>query len=175
MAFTLPVRLSAKIIDGMNVEAFTTAYALIDPTASWSDVLAFLSDWLTALDACTDGQITNGTITALPDLPGGLKSAPTSGSRVEQTGVLNFFATGTTRRWSEIIPALSNDASVTSGGKIVLTSGHPVPALTGVLLGGTAPVEWTNSYQQVLSAFDGALISFRQYNRQLAVATFEAE
>lgn len=173
MAFTLPVYLSARIVDGLQIEARTTAYALIDPTASWSDVLSFLTDWLTKLDACTDGQIVGGTITAVPALPGGLKGAPVDTSRVEQTGIINFSATGTTHRWAEIIPALSDGGTVTSSGKIVLTSGAPVPNLIGVLLGGSGLLEWTNSNQQVLSAFKDSLISFRQHNRQLAVATYE--
>lgn len=174
MALTLPVCLSARIVDEINVEAKTSAYALIDPTASWSDVIAFLNSWLTALDACTDGQIVSGTITALPDLPGGLKSVPASGSRVEQTGIVNFLADGSSHRWAEIIPALSNGATVLSGEKIVLTGGDPVPLLIGVLLGGTGPLEWTNSNQQLLVSFKDSLLSFRKYNRQLSVATYES-
>lgn len=173
MAFTLPVRLAARIVDGLGIEAGTYAYALIDPTASWTDVLAFLSSWLTALDACTDGQVTQGTITALPALPGGLKSAPLSTSRVEQTGVLNFLADGSTYRWAATVPALSDGGTVTSGGKVVLTGGGPASNLIGVLLGGSALLEWTNSNQQLLTSFKDALISFRQYNRQLSVATYE--
>lgn len=173
MAATLPVRLSARIVDGMGIEAFTTAYALVDPATTFTAALAFLNDWLAALDACTDGQIISGTITAVPALPGGLKSAATSGSRVEQTGILNFAASGSSHRWAEIIPALSDSSSVIAGGRIVLTSGHPVPALNAVLLGGSSSFEWTNSNSQVLTSFKDSLISFRKRHRALAGATLE--
>ena len=58
-----------------------------------------------------------------------------SGSQVEQTGVINFLATGSTHRFAALVPALSNSGTVISGGKIVLTGGAPVPSLVGVLLG----------------------------------------
>lgn len=173
MALTLPVRLAARLIDGLTIEAWTYAYALIDPTASWNSVLAFLTSWLQNIDACSDGMLLDGTITALPALPGGIKSSPVSGSRVEQTGVFNFLATGTSYRWAEIVPALSNGPTVVSGGKIVLTPGDPPENLIGVLLGSSAVLEYTNSNQQLLTSFKDALISFRQYNRQVAVATYE--
>ena len=173
MALTLPVRLAARLIDGLQIEAWTYAYALVDPSASYTSVLAFLTSWLQALDACSDGQILEGTITALPTLPSGIKTSPTTGSRVEQTGVLNFLATGTSHRWAEIIPALSNGPTVTSGGKIVLTPGDPPENLIGILLTGSSILEYTNSQQQLLMSFKDSLISFRQYNRQVAVSTYE--
>jgi len=173
MAVTLPVRLSARIVDGLNVEAFTHAYGLIDPSATWTAVLSFLSDWLSALDACIDGQILEGTITALPELPGGLKSSPVSTSRVEQNGILSFTATGSSYRWSELLPALSDDSGVQHNGKLVTSGGSPVATLVGVLLGGSGSFEWTNANQQALAAFKDSQISFRKYNRQLSVATYE--
>ena len=173
MALTLPVRMSCWVLDELNVQARTTAYALIDPTASFDAVNAFLNDWLTALEACTDGQIISAEMTAMPPLPDGLKSAPVSGSRDEQTGVINFLATGSTHRFAEVIPALSNGGTVITAGKIVLTGGDPVPNLVGVLLGGTGILSWTNSNLQVLTALKDTLITFRDYHDQLAVVTYE--
>jgi len=173
MALTLPVRLMARIIDEKAVEARSYAYALIDPSSSFTAVLAFLTSWLTDLDACTDGQIVEGTITAVPALPGGLKGSPVAGSRVEQTGILNFTATGTTHVWAETIPALSNGATVQSLGKIILTPGDPVPVLAALMLTGSGIFEYTNNNQQLLVSLKDCLISFRQYNRQLATTSYE--
>jgi hypothetical protein len=173
MALTLPVRLMARIVDELAIEARSYAYALIDPSSSFTSVLAFLTSWLTDLDACTDGQIVEGTITAVPALPGGLKGGAEAGSRVEQTGLLNFLATGTSHVWAETVPALSNEPTVISAGKIVLTPGNPVPVFSGLMLTGSSILEYTNNQGQVLASFKNCSISFREYNRQLATASYE--
>jgi|ERR1035437_3288353 hypothetical protein len=174
MALTLAVRLEATIIDELGVQAETSVYALVDPTASFTTVLAQLNAWLADLDACTDGQIVGSELEVLPALPGGLKGAPVALSRVEQTGILAFTATGDIHQWAAAIPALSNSGTVVSGGKIVLTPGAPANVLATLLAsGGTASLGWTNAVSQALSAFTSALISFRKYNFQLARQTFE--
>src|ERR1035437_5605131 len=136
MALTLAVRLEATIIDELGVQAETSVYALIDPTASFTTVLTQLNAWLADLDACTDGQIIGAELEVLPALPGGLKSAPVALSRVEQTGLLAFDASGDIHQWATAIPALSNSGTVISGGKIVVTPGAPAQALATLLAGG---------------------------------------
>ena len=173
MALTLPVRMSCWITDVAQVQAIATAYAMIDPTASFDDITAFLNSWLLALEACTDGQIISADLTALPALPDGLKSAPVSGSQVEQTGVINFLATGSTHRFAALVPALSNSGTVISGGKIVLTGGAPVPSLVGVLLGGSGPLLWSNTNSQPLASLKDTLLTFREYFDQVKVASYE--
>src|ERR1035437_1540176 len=100
MALTLPIRLEATILDELNIQAETSVYALIDPSASFTTVLAQLNAWLADLDACTDGQIIGAELEVLPALPGGLKGSPVALSRVEQTGVIAFSATGDPHQWA---------------------------------------------------------------------------
>ena len=173
MATTLAIRIQARIIDAMNVEAVSTAYALVDPTASFDAVASQFNTFLVNLDATTDGQIIAASYTVvLPALPDGLKSAPATGSRAEQTGVLNFNAAGDSHLWGFAIPALSTDVVV--AGRIVLDSGKPANTLYTLLAGGgTAILQWTNATSQAISAFKDALISFRQHNQQLARNTYE--
>lgn len=173
MPITLAARMTAKIMDAQTVQALASAYALVDPTASFATVLASFNSWLADVDALSDGQIISAEFCVIPTLPTGIKTAPLSTSRVEQTGVINFLCTGTTHRWAEAIPALSNGATVISGGKIVLTSGDPAANLISLLTTGTAYLEWTNDQQQVITALKDTLITFWQYNRQLSAATFE--
>jgi len=174
MATTLTVRFSATILDQLNVQALSQAYALIDPTASFDTITAIWQSWLADLEACTDGQIIASAYHVYPALPGGLKTAPVAGSRVEQVGILNFSATGTTHRWGHLIPALSNGSTVISGGKIVLTEGDPADVLEDLLTGGgSASLQWTNEQQQSLIALLDALIAFRQRREQLSLATYE--
>jgi len=178
MATTLAARLGATLIDYLGVEALANAYALLDPTASFATIITQWQTWLTDLDACTDAQIINAALHVYPALPGGLKGSPTSLSRVEQTGVLNFSASGSMHRWGFAIPALSNAGTVISAGpppQIVLTSGGPIDVLRALLAGGgTANLAWTNANQQALVALLDTLISFRErYKRQLAGLSFE--
>ena len=173
MSLTLAARFVAKIADEQAIEALTTSYVILDPTATQADITTLWQDWLTDLDACTDGQIIASWYTVSPALPGGLKSAPVTGSRVEQTGLLNFTATGSAQRYATAIPALSNGPTVVSGGKIVLTSGDPIPLFITLLLTGAALLQYTNDVQQSLVSLRDTLITFRLHNRQLAAASYE--
>src|ERR1035437_10332106 len=187
MAKTLPIRLEATILDEMNVKAETSVYALVDPTAAFSDVISTLNTWLADLDACTDGQIIGVELEVLPALPGGLKGAPVSGSRVAQTGLLNFTASGVAHccvitfplsggrhNWAASIPALSNSSTVILAGRPVTTGGSPIHTLYALLTGGgTTALEWTNAWSQVLASFVSALLSFRDSGGQLARITYE--
>lgn len=174
MALTLIVRMEATIVDALDIQAETSMYALIDPTASFSDILALQNTWLADLDACTDGQIISTELEVLPALPGGLKTAPVTTSRVEQTGMLSFNSTGDTHKWATAIPALSNSSAVVSGGKIVLTVGAPAQVLADLLAsGGTAALAWTNATSQAIASFASALISFRRYHHQEVQASYE--
>jgi hypothetical protein len=174
MAYTLQVRFSATILDGLNVEALSQVYGLIDSTKSFDSVITTFNTWLAALDGCTDGAIIAAAIHLYPALPGGLKATPTTAARVEQTGILNFSTAGSTHRWGMAIPALSNSAGVISGGKIVLTEAGLVDTLEDLLTGGgTASLQWTNANAQALVALLDTLISFRKRNQQLALETYE--
>jgi len=172
MAYTLSVRLEATILDEMNVKAIATAYALIDPTASFATIQAILNEWLSTLDAVTAGQIIDAGIDVVPSLPGGLKTLPAAGSRVEQTGVFNYTAAGDTHLWGFAVPAIADSQVV--AGKIDLTTGHPAQVLAAYLAaGGTAALEWTNAVSQVLSTFADCFLSIRKHSRQLSRNTFE--
>lgn len=175
MALTLIVRMEATIVDASNIQAETSVYALVDPTASFSDIVTQMNTWLADLDACTDGQIIDAELEVLPALPGGLKAAPVAGSRAEQTGVLSFTSTGDTHKWSTAIPALSNSSTVVSGGKIVITPGAPAQVLAALLAGGgTAALAWTNATSQAIASFASALISFRRYRHQMVENSYES-
>lgn len=174
MALTLAVRMGATILDELDIQAETSVYALVDPTTSFDTILTQFNAWLADLDACTDGQIIGAELEVLPGLPGGLKTAPVALSRVEQTGILAFNASGDTHEWATAIPALSNSPTVISGGKVVTTLGSPAQVLAALLAGGgTADLAWTNDASQALTAATSALISFRRYSHQLEQVTYE--
>lgn len=168
MALTQFIRMGATILDALNVQAQATCYAEIDPSQSFSSVIAFYNDWLGLLDAVIDGQIIAAAITVLPALPGGLKSSPVSTSRCMNTGILNFLATGSLNRWGFAIPAISQSTSVQSGGKLIITGGSPINNLYSFLLATSTTLEWSNTAAQLLASFCGSALSTRKYRQQLA-------
>lgn len=157
----LPVQFSGTIIDGMVIPATALSYLALPDTATLAQMQSALGVWAAAVDGCTDGAFTQVFATLAPSLPGGLK-APTgatwSASRVAQTGVITFSATGTTRRYSQAIPALSN--SVITAGQVDMAA-SAIAALIALLLNPTG--FFTNPQQESLVAALDALLSFWQY------------
>lgn len=168
MANTLPVRMTATIIDELGVEADCTVYALVDPTATIGYVLSTWSILLSSIDGVTAGRIVRSQFCALPALPA-LKGVPADGSRVQQTGLLTVTGTATTRRDSVAVPALSN--TLIADGAIVTATG-PVASLIRLLQTGGASLEPTTSDWDGPLTFKDSLITFREYNQQLEPASF---
>lgn len=157
----LPVQFSGTIIDGMVIPATVISYLALPDTATLAQMQSALGVWASALDGCTDGAFTQVFATVAPRLPDGLKAATGVtwlDSRVSQTGVITFSATGTTRRYGQPIPALSN--SVISGGQVDIASAA-IAALISLMLNPTG--FFTNLQQESLVAALDALLSFWQY------------
>jgi hypothetical protein len=178
MSLTMPVRFAALVVDQLGVEAVASTYAMVDPTAAITEIDAFWEDWVVALDACLDGQITESRWEVLPALPGGIKNSPVALSRCTQTGVLVFLAGEDVNPWGVDLPALSNSGTVitfASGRpKINLTPGDPVPLLITLLTTtGSSVLEFANDSQWLPLVFQDSLISFRQRGEQTARRTYQ--
>lgn len=168
------VRVSATIKDSWGLEASTAGYATLPvDTSTVANLVTDWSAWVSALDAITDGYISRSDIVITPALPGGIKSSANAGSRVEQTGLLGFSATGTTKRYSFPVPALSNGASVLSGDRLLLTAGFPVPSFDTILTSAGVALKWANEHNQEIVAFLDAIISFRKKRKQLQRSSYE--
>lgn len=170
---TVPVRISATIVDEWGIEASTSFNADADDTKTLAALDTEVSAFLTALDGTTDGLLKSARVTILPALPGGIKTAAAAGSRVEQTGVLGFSTSGTNKRYSVDIPALSNGSTVLSGNRIVLTGIDPIGVLIGILTTVGTVLRWTNAHSQDIQAFIDALVAFHKKRRQLQRSSFE--
>jgi hypothetical protein len=168
----VPIRVSATIKDEWGIEASTAFFGSADDTQTLALVDTQCTTLLADLDACTGGQITAARVTVFPSLAG-LKTAPAAGARVEQTGLLGFSATGTTKRYTASIPALSNGATVLSGDRIVLTGVDPVGVLIALLTAVGTIVRWVSDHNQAILAFIDAIVAFRKKRKQLQRASFE--
>src|ERR1039458_624808 len=115
----VPVRISATIVDEWGIEASTALYATADDSQTLAGLDGEVSAFVTALDNSTDGVIKQARVTVFPVLPTDIKAPAGAGSRVEQTGEIGFLATGSAKRYTAAIPALSNGATVLAADRIV--------------------------------------------------------
>lgn len=169
-----PIQISARIRDAWGTEASTLIYGEMDSTEDLTSVESLAQSVLGALDGCTDGVILSARVT-LPVVLTGVKTAATAGSRVEQTGLLSFSATGTPRRFTLAIPSVRNDVTVMTADRIILTVGAPINLLVTHLLNpaGNMTFNGDNEHNQTLIALIDASTSFRKKRKQLQRSSFE--
>jgi hypothetical protein len=168
------VRFSASLVDELGTSASTTAYGVVPDTVTLAQILTAQGAWIDALDAVTAGAITGGRVDLVTPAKATDKGAgagkPAAGSRVEQTGVINYKNSVNNHRWGEAIPSLAD--GMISGGKLNLADAAVIAfnaLLTGALAGGT----YTNPYLQAISGVKDAILSFRERRRQLQRSSFE--
>jgi len=169
----VPVRISATVVDEWGIEASAPFYGQANDASTIAAMETELSAFLTALDATTDGYIKSARLTLFPSLPTGIKTAAAAGSRVEQTGLLGFSASGTSKRYTADIPALSNGATVMSGDRIVLTGVDPIGVLVALLTTVGTVLKWCNAHNQQITQFIDALVAYHKKRKQLQRSSFE--
>ena len=168
---------SATVVDSWGTEASAPAYAFADSTQTLASIVTEAQAYVTALDGVTDGRITKMHIQIVPSLPTGLKTgAVATGAKVEQTGIVNFSTTGTSKRYGYAIPAVS-DAQLT-GDRIDATvfgvASTGMDALLALLTGVYTALYWCNEHSQQIIAVRDAIVSFRKKRRQLGRSSLEA-
>jgi hypothetical protein len=177
MAIDTAVTVSVGIVDSLGTEASNTYYAEVDGAAvTAAGLLTMWNTLAQKVDAVVGGQIVRGHVSVVANpatvASPALKTAPTAGSRVEQTAVLNFSDVISSKKFGEAVPSLA-DANIT-GGKINLTAGQPVPLLVSFLTTASSTIAWANANQQTLVALVDAVISFRKRGRRsLRRSSFE--
>jgi hypothetical protein len=157
----LPVRFQGTVIDGMSIPGQVVSYLALPEDSTLNNLQAAVGVWAQAVDGCIDGAFSQVLATLAPALPGGLKGATGAtwaASRIGQTGVLSFSATGTSRRYGQALPALAT--ATIAGGQLDITNAA-IQALIALLLNPTG--FFTNPQNQSLEAALDALLSFRQY------------
>ena len=173
-----PLQISATIVDRWGTEASTVIYGQMDSTETLTDVIALAEAQILALDHCTDGRIRRASVELPLSVVGtGMKTSPVAtGSKVEQTGLLGFSATGTSKRYSFPIPAVSNSVMVFLSDRLNFGIGEPVELFTAGWLNpsGNSTFRGCNEYGQPLSDYIDALVSFRNRRRQLQRSSLEA-
>ena len=157
----LSVEYSGALIDGLELPVKITTPLSLPDDKTLAQAVAGAGIWAQAMDGVTDGAFRQVWLTIQPPLPDGLKGATGAAwlaSDITKTGIIDFSATGTSRRWGQAIPTLAD--AVIVNGKIDVTNAAIV-ALVDLLLNPTG--FFTNADNQSLEAALDALISFRKY------------
>jgi hypothetical protein len=168
VAYTQAARYSFTIVDELGVEASDTYYAMLDPTQTITSAVNAWTSLYDVLQPVTDGSIVRGHVDILLQ-PVSISPAVV-GSRVEQTGLFNFSATGTTHKFGEPVPAFSSSFITPTG---INLSDATVAAFYNFLAATLTVLEWTSNNQQKLIALLDAVLSFRKRRKQLTRSTFE--
>ena len=167
------VRTSVTVRDEWGTEASSAFYAQAADTNTLAALATEVATFVEAFDDMTDGVVLSNRVTLFPALPTGMKTSPVAGSRVEQTGLLGFSATGSSKGYSGAIPALSNDPTVLTTDRIVLFATAPAGGLIFILTTIGTVLAWCNEHGQQITAFIDALVSFRKKRKQLQRSSFE--
>ena len=172
MARTQAAHYSATIVDELGTEASSIAYVEVDPATALSALSTAVGAWAADMDPIIGGQITGLRLVVSVPVPGGLKSTPDAGSRVEQTGLFNFGTAVNARRYGVSVPSIS-DGKI-AGGKINI-SDTDVAAFIDLLKTAATAVGFSNSAGQEFTRAIDAVLAFRKRRRQLARSSFEVD
>lgn len=165
-----PTVFSYTLRDQLGTEASTLIYVDYDGAVETENALA--GSWAAygaALDAASGAQIIKGHILIPQNADGAWKTSPAAGSRVEQNAIINFRATGSSKRQGFSVPALLNTL-ISSDGKVNTTSGA-LHDLIALILGGFGTVDAANALGTLIVAFTDAFLAFRKHRKQLEKST----
>jgi len=167
---TLQGHMGLTIVDGLGTKANTDFYIALDDTKTLADAVSDAQALCAAVDATLDAKVESCRITVQYQ-PSGMKANPTSGSRVEQTGVINFSNDTTARKQGVVLPGLKSAAIV--AGKLNLTD-TAIQALITLLKANPAESgTWANfAFQALVDVLD-AILSFRKHRKSLSRTSYE--
>jgi len=162
----VPVEYNGLVLDGQQTTALVTSNLNLPDSSTLAQVVAAQGVWAQAVDGVLDAAFTGVYAVVNPPLPGGLKAATGAtwmASLVENTGIIDFSATGTSRRWGQALPGFK--MALVVNGKVDVANAAIV-ALVDLLTNPTGI--FTNADQQSLEAALDALLSFRKraFSRQ---------
>lgn len=170
MADTIPAQFSYTLQDELGTKGVALVNALVDPAATVTQLNGQWSAIGLLLDAITSGKIIGGHYRVLEGTIG--KTAPSTGSRIEQSGTFNFSATGTSYKTPVLVPSLV-DTAIGAGGRIDLANADVLAFFTALTTAVAGVLEWTSANRQALLALVDALLSFRKHRKQLQRSSFE--
>lgn len=164
------ITLGATLQDELSTTGSTNAYIVADDGQTVAAAVTAAQAWAASLDALSAAQLTELRVIIKAALPGGIKTAPAAGSRIEQSAVVNLKAGMSGHRFGNLIPGLKNSLIVL--GKLDITNAA-VTTFTDLLKGAVLGGNYATPEGAALGVLVDAVLSFRKHRRQLDRTSFE--
>jgi hypothetical protein len=162
------VQYSFTIQDALGTKASTVLYSHATDTSTGANLAAEWQVLAGLISAITSASVLHGSASIMQTFT---DDAPTSDSRVEQTGVFDFPSSVSGRLFGVAVPGLDNSMIV--DGEINL-SDTDVAAFVSAIEGTyTTGGVFTNNNWQQLNDLADAFISFRKRRKQLSRSSYE--
>jgi len=156
---------SARLTDAKGQSRPCRAYYNAQDNLTLANLIVLLEGFAADIGALTDAGIERLSVT-ISDVGFSTPATP-GGAAIEQTGMLNFNATGpVARRWALAIPAFSNARII--GDRINLTDVD-----TEVVIAEFTNTNYTNDHYQQITSLADAFLSFHRDRKQLQRSSFE--
>ena len=160
---TIQMVFSAHVVDDNGRSRSCHAYQARADTTTLATLLASLESFGDNIANLSDGRVDRLSV-HIADTNWTPEKLNSGGAPIEQTGLINFSATGTSKRWALAIPAFTNARLI--GDRIDPTY---VEFIAAALTSGN----YTNDHGQLLSAWEDALLSIRRDRKQLQRASLQ--
>lgn len=161
----LEAAVSTQMLDSRGeVVSFDQPFKLDSTVTTIPNIVSWIQGLGVAIDTITDSQILKLRVSILIPLPGGIKSAPNTGTDNEKTALFTMNASGTANAYGDDLPSIQN--TYVDGNQVdigALSVAAYLTYITTVTTGITPTDRYGNA---LLSARRGSL-TFRKHRRAL--------
>jgi len=174
---TRAVNMSVSLTDAWGLTSQALAYAVVDDTHTVASLILDLNAFVTNVDGASDAVPQRAHLSLVPALPGGVKTqVPTAyiPARVTEVGEISFSVSGSARKYTFVLPAVSNATTVKNGKNLITLSGALATFIATALGAGSAITSYASADARALSAYRNAFIGDRSKRKQQKAATNES-
>jgi len=158
---TIQMVFSAHVVDDNGRTRSCHAYQARADTTTLATLIASLESFGDNIANLSDGKVDRLSL-HIADVAWSPLKTNSGGAPIEQTGLINFSAAGTDKRWALAIPAFTN---------VRLIGDKPDPTYIDFIAAALTSGTYTNDHGQVLSVWEDALLSIRRDRKQLQRAS----
>ena len=160
---TIQMVFSAHVVDDNGRTRSCHAYYQRPDTTTLAALIASLESFGDNIANLSDGRVDRLSL-HIADVAWTPEKLNSGGAPIEQTGLINFSAAGTSKRWALAIPAFTN---------VRLIGDRPDPTYIEFIGAELTTGEYTNDHGQVLHLWEDALLSIRRDRKQLQRASLQ--
>jgi len=150
---------SYTVLDDDGNERALPIYCTLLGTLTLTQLEALSTAISAIVDNVTDGKLLKGSLTLSMPLDAGVKASPVAGSNVQESGLIQFEASGTPYTWSIDIPAFIQAAFT---GKTIDLSNADVVDFTGLMITPASGFTGSDKYDNALVVAKSGKKTFRK-------------